>query len=79
METCLEILLSIRPARAKVCPSASWRLDSAFRLRRAGMRNPERTTALAKSSSLTSWAIFRRISPFGAIFGWKFSRTPNSL
>ena len=57
LETCFCTLLSMSPARTKVWPSASWSPDSALRLFNAGIRNPERMTALAKSSSLTSWDI----------------------
>ena len=44
----------IRPAMANVCPSRNSTSVSVRRVERAGTRNPSITTALAKSSELTS-------------------------
>ena len=72
-------MLFIRPAMANVWPFVQLELGlGAARAQSAGMRKPFSTTALAKSSVLTSGRTFRCTrSPL--TIGVKFSRMPNSL
>jgi len=53
------IVWFMSPAIAKVCPSRNSSSVAVRRVDSAGMRNPFMTTALAKSSVLTSGATFR--------------------
>ena len=52
-------VLFIRPAMANVCPSRSSTSVSVRRVDSAGTRKPSMTTALAKSSELTSGLTLR--------------------
>src|SRR3954470_12755306 len=72
------MVLFSSPAIANVCPSRSSSSVAVRRVVRAGTRKPFITTALEKSSELTSGATFRCTrSP--STCGVKASRIPNSL
>ena len=72
------IWLFSRPAIANVCPLRSSISVSVRRVDRAGMRKPFNTTALPKSSVLTS-GLTLRLTRSPLTVGVKFRRTPNSL
>ena len=72
-------VLFIRPAMANVWPSRSSTSVSVRRVVSAGIRKPSTTTALAKSSELTSGLTLRLIRSPPSTVGVKLRRTPNSL
>src|SRR5207245_11359034 len=72
-------LLSIKPAIAKLWPSAKVISDCSRRVDSAGMKKPWMVSAFVKSKELTSGLTFKWIWPSVVREGVKFKRTPNSL